>query len=134
MTTQHEQRVEDRKQIQAASDTLTTATEKTESLNETTLKILKIIGFFMFIEFVIMIGLAILVQRNNWNNEETSKAVQTVKVQVQHLDTFVTDLEQDVVTPEEQAQQDAVVRAVQIVPIILQVVCEANPTVPSCQP
>jgi hypothetical protein len=73
--------------------------------------------------WVVVAGLAVLVQRNNGNIERLDGRIDEVR-------TFVREVQD--VTPEEAQQTEAITEAVKIVPELRIILCEAFPNVPTC--
>lgn len=129
----HEQHASQDSTWTEAANGIGKAAHNVETASDRIINILKIMAFMMFVKFIIVVGIAMLVQRNSSNNSDTQDQVDEVQVSVNHLEDFVDRLESEEATPEETAQMEAIIRAVQIVPVLLQIACEANPEVPSCQ-
>lgn len=81
--------------------------------------------------FVVVVGLAVLVQRNSRNVEDLTDATTHVQSSTHRVEDFVDELETE--TPEEAAQNAAVTAAVQLVPQIKDILCQAFPEATACQ-
>jgi predicted PurR-regulated permease PerM len=79
---------------------------------------------------IIIGGLGFLVQINSRNIDKLDTSVANMQVQINHLERFVSDLEEQ--TPEEQAENDAVQQAVTTIPELKSILCQAFPEVPEC--
>lgn len=92
------------------------------------------IKWLLMIVFVLMVAtivLATVVTRNSRNVDRMSASVDEVKVSVTHLEDFVDELETN--TPEEQARNQAITRAVHEVPRIKDILCETFPEASACR-
>jgi hypothetical protein len=100
--------------------------------------LLRALPAVVFVAAVVVTGLAVLVQDNDdtidtLGDEVTNleDLVEDVDRSTKRVETFVDDLEEQ--TPEEAAQQAAVTAAVQQVPEIRTILCQAFPDVPACE-
>lgn len=93
----------------------------------------KRVAFVLFLAFAVLVALSILVQRNNENIEDLRVVAEDTQISVNHLEDFVDALEAEQASPGDQAQDEAISRAVQLVPEIKQILCEQFPTATACQ-
>lgn len=84
---------------------------------------LRLLPLVLFVTCMVVVALAILIQRNNENIEKVSASVE-------HLEDFVADLEEE--TPDEQARSQAITEAVRQVPEIRGILCEQFPEATAC--
>lgn len=96
------------------------------------------LGLAAFILVVAAIGLVIATQRmsknvkdNRRTAESNTETLAVLQKQVDHVERFVDQLETP--TPEEQAQNAAVSKAVSEVPEIKSILCEQFPRASACQ-
>lgn len=99
---------------------------------------IKILAFLVFLMVVVTIGTLTIVQRNSHNVDTLDKSVasmdrsvKSVKRSTDHLESFVRDLETE--SPQERARSAAITQAVQQVPQIREILCQAFPEVPACK-
>jgi hypothetical protein len=99
---------------------------------------LKLMVFIVFVTLVISIATATIVQRNTHNVESVQASVDhledsvdSVKESTDHLEEVAAGIEEQ--TPEEQARNAAIGKAVALVPDIHDILCDAFPDVPACQ-
>src|SRR3990170_1560407 len=90
----------------------------------------RVLPFIVFITAVVVMALAVLIQRNNENVEDLQQstdelgvAIEDVNMSVDHLEDFVNEFEAAQADPNSQAQNEAISRAVQIVPEIKAILC-----------
>jgi hypothetical protein len=103
-------------------------------------RLTKILLFASFVLCMAVIGLAMLIQSNNRNIDELNSSVERVdeatsevRVSVNRLVAFVDEIEAAESDPSSQAQQDAISRAVAMVPEIRDILCEQFPDARACQ-
>jgi flagellar basal body-associated protein FliL len=103
-------------------------------------RLTKILLFAAFVLCMAVIGLAFLVQGNNRNLDELNSSVDRVdeatgevQTSVNRLVAFVDEIEAAESDPSSQAQQDAISRAVAMVPEIRDILCEQFPDARACQ-
>jgi hypothetical protein len=103
-------------------------------------RLTKILLFASFVLCMAVIGLAFLVQSNNRNIDELNasvdeidEATSEVRISVNRLVAFVDEIEADQADPANQAQSDAISRAVAMVPEIRDILCEQFPDATACQ-
>ena len=99
---------------------------------------IKWLGLLIMIMLVVVITVAWVTQRNSHNTEDLTDSVNTleesvdeIKRSTRHLEEFVEQLE--VNSPEEQERNDAITRAVNEVPRIKAILCEAFPEASACR-
>lgn len=91
---------------------------------------LRLLPLVLFVTCVVVVALAILIQRNNENIENLKGSTRDVSVSVDHLEDFVADLEEE--TPDERARSEAITEAVRQVPEIRDILCEQFPEATAC--
>lgn len=101
---------------------------------------IRILYLASFVLFVVVIGLAMVVQNvdhnvesNRRTAEKTDQTSQRTQVQIDHLEQFVNKLEAPP-SASEAAQNQAVSEAVALVPQIRNILCEQFPKATNCQP
>lgn len=115
------------------------AAQHTEENSTKTNKLLRVLLFACGILVVICIGLAIQVQSRNRTITKVEDAVATTRTSVRHLEAFVDRLEEDQNSDNSQAQNEAITRAVNIVPHtqeqveqIKSILCQQFPNAEAC--
>jgi hypothetical protein len=112
---------------------------KTESVVDKAARNIRLVYFVIFVVLVLLAAGAMLIQRNNENieavadsNRELKVAIEDINVSVDHLEAFVTEVEAAEADPNNQAQDDAISRAVAMVPEIKAILCEQFPDATAC--
>lgn len=90
----------------------------------------KMLGLVVFLLFILTIGLLVNSQRNSSNIDKLDDNVAEIRQTVRRLDHVASDIEDQ--TPEEQAQNEAISRAVEIVPDLKIILCDAFPQANGC--
>jgi hypothetical protein len=104
--------------------------EKTRQQDQA-VRLSKFLLFFSFLATMAVIGLLVLVQRNNTNVGRLQDSTADVRESVRHLEDFVNEMEEP--DPEDEAMDRAIGDAVAAVPRIESILCEAFPTASACQ-
>jgi predicted PurR-regulated permease PerM len=119
----------------ASTNSLERAAQRLEKTETRVHRRLRTLTALMVVLAAVVIGLATVVQRNSHNVDNLEDITEETQDDVQHIDDFVTELEQPP-TPEEQAQDQAVATVLQLVPEnlpqIRQILCEAFPDTTPC--
>lgn len=107
--------------------------EKTRQQDQA-VRLSKFLLFFSFLATMAVIGLLVLVQRNNTNVGRLQDSTAEVRESVGHLEDFVNELEEP--NPEGEARDQAISDAVAAVPRIESILCDpqAFPDATACQP
>jgi cell division protein FtsB len=84
----------------------------------------------LIVLIVVLVGYATQVHFGNEDDEQLRRDVAQLQQTVDELDAFVDELREE--TPSEQERNDAITRAVQIVPEIRGILCEAFPGATAC--
>jgi len=100
---------------------------------------IKWLGLLLVVLLVVVIGIARVTQQNSHNVDDLAdsvttleKSVDEIKRSTRHLEEFVEQLEAG--SPEEQQRNAAITRAVNEVPRIKDILCEAFPEASACRP
>jgi hypothetical protein len=98
----------------------------------------RFVGFLCIITLVFLVALQVQILQlddkldlSTDNSERNAVTIEDLEKETRSMEGFINELQE--VTPEEMSSNEAVQRAVQTVPVILQVLCEVNPEAPSCQ-
>ena len=91
----------------------------------------RFIIFMVVVVAAVLVGFAILVQRNSGNIDRLQGNVEDLQGQVRELNDFVDELREE--TPDEIAQNQAVSDAVRQVPEIKAILCEQFPLATACR-
>lgn len=95
-------------------------------------RVLRFATWLMFINLVVAVGLAVQVQTRNSLIKRVDSQQAALNDSINDLQEFVDDVQE--VTPEEQAQTDAVNRVVTVqVPLIIEILCAQTPALEQCQ-
>lgn len=92
---------------------------------------LRLERFILFALVITVAGLSWVTTKNSRNVDDIEKIVNEVQPDVQHINEFVETLEQPQ-SEEERAQNEAISRAVQMVPQIKAILCEEFPEADEC--
>ena len=92
--------------------------------------LLRILPTAVFVLFVTTVYMGTLIQGNDDNIDALGTSVDSVSRSTQHLERFVSDLEDE--TPGEAERNAAITRAVELVPAIREILCEQFPDAAAC--
>lgn len=107
------------------------AVDRTEQATERVLRLLRLVLYATGVLVLACAALLYLTQQLSHEVDDVRGQTGLTGEQVDHLEEFVEELED--MSPEEVAQSETTLRAVQLVPEILQVLCEVFPEATACQ-
>jgi predicted metalloprotease len=120
------------------TERLNGAADRVQDAATRVLGIVKVLGAVLIVMLVFQFALQWQILQLDDKLDQSRKNTQANAVsavetqrQVEELKEFTDEVREE--TPEEQASSDAIQQAVALVPVIVSILCEQTPDVPSCQ-
>ena len=121
-----------------SADRLNGAANRVSDAATKVLAVVRILGALMIFMFVFQLALQWQILQLDDKLDKAANNTARNATSSEHVDERVAELKQFVdelkeVSPDEQQRDEAIGRAVSLVPIIVAILCEQTPNVPSCQ-